>query len=42
MHFPLWDSRDELSRPSEVDFFLGRDYVVTVHNGALKPLADCL
>lgn len=39
MHFPLWDSRDELSRPSEVDFFLGPDYVVSVHNGALKPLA---
>ena len=39
MHFPLWDARDELSRASEVDFFLGRDYVVTVHNGALKPLA---
>ena len=39
MHFPLWDSREELSRPSEVDFFLGPDYVVTVHNGALKPLA---
>ncbi len=39
MHFPLWDSRNELSRPSEVDFFLGPDYVVTVHNGALKPLA---
>ena len=39
MHFPLWDARDELSRPSEVDFFLGPDYVVTVHNGALKPLA---
>ena len=38
MHFPLWDSRDELSRPSEVDFFLGTDYVVTVHNGTLKPL----
>ena len=38
MHFPLWDARDELSRPSEVDFFLGSDYVVTVHNGALKPL----
>ena len=38
MHFPLWDSREELSRPSEVDFFLGADYVVTVHNGALKPL----
>jgi magnesium transporter len=38
MHFPLWDARTELSRPSEVDFFLGPDYVVTVHNGALKPL----
>ena len=38
MHFPLWDARDELSRPCEVDFFLGPDYVVTVHNGALKPL----
>ncbi len=38
MHFPRWDARDELSRPSEVDFFLGPDYVVTVHDGALKPL----
>lgn len=38
MHFPRWDARDELSRPSEVDFFLGRDYVITVHDGALKPL----
>ena len=38
MHFPRWDARDELSRPSEVDFFLGRDYLVTVHDGALKPL----
>ncbi len=38
LHFPLWDSREELSRPSEVDFFLGPDYVITVHNGALKPL----
>ena len=40
MHFPLWDARDELSRPSEVDFFLGPDYVVTVHDGALKPLTS--
>ena len=38
MHFPLWDARDELSRASEVDFFLGAGYVVTVHDGALKPL----
>ncbi len=38
MHFPLWDSRHEISRASEVNFFVGRDYVVTVHNGTLKPL----
>ena len=42
LHFPLWDARDELSRPSEVDFFLGSDFVVTVHNGALKPLVAAL
>ena len=40
MHFPLWDSRHELSRAAEVDFFVGHDYLVTVHNGTLKPLAD--
>ena len=40
MHFPLWDSRHELSRAAEVDFFVGRDFVVTVHNGTLKPLVD--
>ena len=38
MHFPLWDARTELSRASEVDFFVTRDFVVTVHNGSLKPL----
>ncbi len=38
MHFPQWDSQGEVSRASEVDFFVGRDYVVTVHNGSLKPL----
>lgn len=42
MHFPLWDSRDGISRASEVDFFVGRDYIVTVHNGALKPLAGLM
>ena len=38
MHFPIWDSRHEISRASEVDIFVGRDYVITVHNGTLKPL----
>lgn len=38
MHFPLWDSRHSISRASEVNFFIGKRYVVTVHNGTLKPL----
>ncbi|MCY4466150.1 MAG: magnesium/cobalt transporter CorA [Chloroflexi bacterium] len=38
MHFPQWDAQGEVSRASEVDFFVGREYVVTVHNGTLKPL----
>ncbi len=38
LHFPLWDARQKISRASEVDFFVGPDYVVTVHNGTLKPL----
>ncbi len=40
MHFPLWDSIKRLSRPREVDMFVGRGYVVTVHDGTLKPLVQ--
>ena len=40
LHFPLWDARDQLSRASEVDIFLGPDFVITAHDGSLKPLAD--
>ncbi len=40
LHFPLWDARHEISRASEVDFIVGRDYVVTVRNGTLKPLVQ--
>ncbi len=35
---PLWDAVSRLTRASEVDFFVGRGYVVTVHDGVLKPL----
>lgn len=38
MHFPLFDARQALTRPREVDFFVGRGYVVTIHDGTLKPL----
>lgn len=38
MHFPVWDTVQRISRPGEVEFILGRNYLVTVHDGKLRPL----
>ncbi len=38
LNFPVFDKTDRVSMPSEIDVFAGRDYVITVHQGALKPL----
>ena len=38
MHFPVFDEGQRISRPSEVDFFIGANYLVTVHEGILKPI----
>jgi magnesium transporter len=38
LHFPIWDANARLTRSSEVDFFIGRGYIITVHDGVLKPL----
>ena len=38
MHFPLWDPVQRLTRASEVDLFVGRGFVITIHDGMLKPL----
>lgn len=38
MHFPYWDERQALSRPSELNIIIGRGYVVTIHDGVLRPL----
>jgi magnesium transporter len=38
MHFPVYDPDQHISRPSEVDFFIGSGYLVTVHDGILKPI----
>lgn len=40
MHFPFYDAKQALTRPREVDFFVGRGYVVTIHDGSLKPLSN--
>lgn len=38
MHFPMWDPQHKVSRASEVDLFIGTNYLVSVHDGVLKPL----
>ncbi len=40
MQFPIWDAKNRVSRASEVDMFIGHGYLVTVHDGVLKPLND--
>ncbi len=40
LHFPVFDKRNRVTTPSEVDIFIGENYIVTVHKqGDLKPLA---
>lgn len=39
LHFPFWDALKRLTRPREVDIFLGRGFVITIHDGSLKPLS---
>jgi magnesium transporter len=40
LHFPVFDHRTRITKPSQVSIFLGKDFVVTVHNGDLKPFAS--
>jgi magnesium transporter len=37
---PSWDPKEQLSRPCEVDIFVARGVLVTVHQGELKPLNE--
>ncbi len=40
LQFPVFDKQSHITRPSEVDIFVGENYVITVHCSAnLKPLA---
>lgn len=38
MQFPQWDAVQRISRPAEVDMFVGSGYLVTASDGTLKPL----
>ena len=39
LHFPQWDPVQRLTRSKELNIIIGRGYVVTIHDGTLKPLA---
>jgi magnesium transporter len=36
--FPLFGKDDREIKPVEVDFFIGKDYLVTIHNGSMRTL----
>jgi len=38
LHFPVFDTRNRRTNSSEIDLFVGPDYLVTLHEGDLKPL----
>ena len=40
LHFPVFNKENRVTTPSEVDIFIGENYLVTIHkSGDLKPLA---
>lgn len=38
MQFPTFRVERKVTRPGEVDFFIGPNFLVTVHDGAIKPV----
>lgn len=44
-HFPVFNKAARVTQPSQVSIFIGRNYLVTLHEGNLKPLVkffrDC-
>ena len=40
LHFPPLLQQHGISRNSQISIFIGRDFLVTVHQGDLKPLVD--
>ena len=45
LHFPVFNREARVTTPSQVSVFIGRDYLITLHAGDLKPLVkmfrDC-
>lgn len=44
-HFPVFNKETRVTRPSQVSVFIGENYLITLHQGELKPLVklfkDC-
>jgi magnesium transporter len=40
VQMPVWDARERVSRPAEVDIFVARGTLVTSHRGELEPLVE--
>jgi len=40
LHFPVFDRAARVTRPSQVALFLGEDYLISLHSGELRPLAN--
>ncbi len=38
LHFPVFNKEARLTAPSQVSVFIGKDYLITLHKGELKPL----
>lgn len=40
LHFPLYDRLNGEIKASEMDFFIGKDFLITINNDGLPPLQD--
>ena len=40
LHFPRYYKRDQRLSSEEVDIFVGKNYLITLHDGQLKPLVN--
>ena len=40
LHFPVYEKKTGRVASAEVDFFIGKDFVVTLHDGRIKPLVE--
>ncbi|MFC1873669.1 magnesium transporter CorA family protein [Chloroflexota bacterium] len=38
LHFPVFNPEARVTTPSQVSVFIGKDYLITLHKGDLKPL----